>query len=89
MSGIARVVPCRGCRAMIGFIKTEKGKTMPVDPEEIYFVPGDGPDTYVMPDGRIRRGRETGCNDLEGVIGYRSHFATCPVSARMRKGGRK
>ena len=80
---------CRGCGAEIIFIKTEKGKSMPVDPEAVYFIPGGGPNTYVMPDGSIQRGREPENGDGRPWIGYRSHFATCPVRDDFGNGRRR
>ena len=86
MPKISRTAPCRGCGKEIAFIKTEKGKTMPVDPEPMYFIPGGGPNTYVMLDGSIQRGRETEQGDREKAwIGYRSHFANCPAADKFRK----
>ena len=85
MAGLGRTAKCRGCGAEIAFIKTVKGKTMPVDPESVYFIPAGGPNTYVMMDGSIQRGREPRQEDAEAVrIGYRSHFATCPQADRFR-----
>lgn len=86
MPKISRTAPCRGCGKEIAFIKTEKGKTMPVDPEPMYFTPAGGPNTYVMIDGTIQRGRETEYGDKGSAwIGYRSHFANCPAADRFRQ----
>lgn len=85
MRGLDRTTPCRGCGKEIAFIKTVKGKSMPVDPESVYFIPAGGPNTYVMMDGRIQRGREPRQEDNEAVrIGYRSHFVTCPAADDFR-----
>lgn len=94
MPGLSKTAPCRGCGKEIAFIKTEKGKTMPVNPESVYFITGGGPNTYVMADGRIQRGREPEWED-QGIrpwIGFISHFATCPAAdsfRKKRKGERK
>ena len=86
MPGLSRTAKCRGCGQEIAFIKTEKGKTMPVNPEALYFIPGGGPNTYVMIDGSIQRGREPDETDTEKAwIGYRSHFATCQAADRFRR----
>ena len=84
-------VECRVCGAPICFIKTVKGKTMPVDPEPVYFFPGEGDELLVQTDGTVQRGREPRANDIEtkeAQIGYRSHFATCPGAEVMRGTGR-
>lgn len=90
MSLLGRVTPCRGCGKEIAFIKTVKGKTTPVNPEPIYFIPAGGPNTYVMIDGSIQRGREPERMDRDkAMIGYRSHFATCPARDQFRSGRRR
>lgn len=76
---------CWGCGKPIGFLKTVKGKTMPVDPEPMYFVAAGGPNTYVTEDGSVVRGREPGPGESGVRIGYRSHFATCPAADSFRK----
>ena len=82
---LGKTTPCRGCGADIAFIRTTAGKSMPVDPFPISFVHAGGPNTYVMMDGSIQRGREPRQEDAEAVrIGYRSHFATCPQADRFR-----
>ena len=76
-----KTAPCRGCGQEIAFIRMASGKSMPVDPKPMLFIPSGGPNTYVMPDGSIQRGREIKYGDTEQQerIGYRSHFATCPA----------
>lgn len=88
MTQLGRVTQCRGCGAEIAFIKTEKGKSMPVDPDPLYFIPCGGPNTYVMIDGSIKRGREPGTGDGQAWIGYRSHFVSCPARDRFGNGRR-
>lgn len=79
---------CRGCGEEIAFIKTTKGKFMPVNPVSVYFVPAGGPNTYVLKDGTVKRGRETDWADRQTMnyqIGYISHFATCPAADSFKK----
>ena len=85
MQGLGRTALCRGCGKEIAFIKTVKGKTMPVNPESVYFIPAGGPNTYVMEDGTIKRGREPAFADKNTQIGYISHFATCTEADKFRK----
>ena len=77
--GQARLEPERLSRP------NHKGKTMPVNPEEVCFIPGGGPNTYVLPGGRVVRGSEARNSDENTVMGYVSHFATCPERDNMRK----
>ena len=87
MATLNRTTPCRGCGQEIAFIKTVKGKPIPVNPDSVYFIPAGGPNTYVMIEGSVQRGREPDWTD-QGTptqIGYVSHFATCPAEDRFRK----
>ena len=83
-----RTMTCRGCGQEIAFIKTVKGKTMPVNPDGVYFMPAGGPNTYVMSDGTVKRGRETDWADRQQAnfqVGYICHFATCKAADSFRK----
>ena len=86
MRGLDRTTPCRGCGKEIAFIKTVAGKSMPVNPEAVYFIPAGGPNTYVMADGTVKRGREPDRGrEEETSIGYISRFATCRAADSFRK----
>ncbi len=84
MPGLRKTCPCRGCGQEIAFIKMVKHKTMPVNPDGVYFIPDDGPNSYVTLDGRIERGRDPKPGDTGAMIGYVSHFATCPEAGKFR-----
>lgn len=90
MALLTRTTRCRGCGAEIAFIKTKAGKSMPVDPEPVEFVPELANDKFVLVDGTVERGlpvRRT-C-DVELHIGYRSHFSTCPEREKFTRNPRK
>jgi len=85
-----RTAPCRGCKQEIGFIKTKGGKTMPVNTESMYFFPTEhGPELFVLPDGKVKRGRQMATQIDGAAIGYISHFATCPEADSFRKPRKK
>ena len=48
---------CRGCGRAIDWIKTTAGKNMPVDPEPVFVIEGDGRDRFVTDDGAVGVGR--------------------------------
>ena len=83
---LSRTTKCRGCGADICFIKTVSGKSIPVDPEPVTFVPEIAFDRFVMMDGTVERGQAVvlafGVNTK---VGYRSHFSTCPMADDFRK----
>ena len=83
-----RPTTCRGCGKQILFIKTAAGKSIPVDPERIAFVPETDYEKFVTDDGEVKRGgalsrKNQGFRPVE--YGYRSHFATCPAADSFRK----
>lgn len=48
---------CRGCGSQIEWIKTTAGRNMPVDPEPVFVIEGDGRDRFVTDDGAVIVGR--------------------------------
>ena len=44
---------CRGCGCAIDWIKTTAGKNMPVDPEPVFVIEGDGRDRFVTDGGAV------------------------------------
>ena len=88
MARLSRATKCKYCGAEICFIKTANGKSMPVDPEPITFLPEDEYEKFVLMDGTVKRGvavegADSGIRPLE--IGYRSHFSTCPYAEEARQ----
>ena len=75
---------CKGCGFAIRWFTTSGLKKMPVNPQPIRFIPGNGPETFVTKDGKVQRGKR----DAKGSeVGYISHFATCPAADQLRKRG--
>lgn len=91
MAKLSKTAPCRGCGKEIAFIKTVKGKTMPVDPEPVWVSQCAGGSPYLRPDGTYVTGRivgdayDTEDPDTNLIEAYVSHFATCPEANRFRK----
>lgn len=86
MADLERVTRCRGCGKPIAFIKTVKGKSMPVDPEERKFVPDvNGRMKFVMADGTVLSGEKPMDGDQDVHRGYISHFSTCPEADNFRR----
>lgn len=78
-----KVSRCRSCGAEIIWIKTQTGKSMPVDSERIYYTPKtNGLLKLVTPDGRVISAEP---DPSSTVWAYVSHFATCPYADRHRK----
>ena len=88
-----KVVPCLGCRALIGFITMESGKAMPVDPERrdewIDTTAGKAITLFrlVTPEGQVVIGRRG--TSIEPTTsryeGYVPHWSTCPKAKEFRR----
>ncbi len=70
---------CRTCKAQVIWVKTEKGRSMPVDVD-----PVDGGNIMLMEHyGQPPIARMVA--PVEGVKCYVSHFATCKHADQHRK----
>lgn len=85
---------CKSCGAEIIWIRTRTGRSMPCDPEKVYFEPDPkGPATIVTENGQIAKGilmDESaaigfGGDGIKVMTGHRSHFATCPFADQHRR----
>lgn len=72
---------CKSCGAPIRFVKTPKGKWMPVDPQRVTTEDIDG-DTIVTDDGEILKGKEAA-----STVGYVPHWLTCVSPELFRRRG--
>lgn len=87
---MVKVTRCKACGAEIMFLKTAKGKSMPVDSHSLEFVPDlNGKDLYVLADGNVMRGVPAKETDPDKHIGFVSHFSTCPNGDFFRKPRKK
>ena len=66
---------CRGCGSQIEWIKTTAGRNMPVDPEPVFVIEGDGRD---RPEEESR----------ELPVAFVPHWKTCPNAGDFRRHGR-
>lgn len=81
---------CRACGATIMFLKTAKGKTMPVDEGAVFFkAHPDGKELFILGDGSTMRGNQVSDRAEGDQFGYISHFATCPAAGMFRERGKK
>lgn len=95
MKGDDNMPQCKGCGAHIEYVKTPKGRSVPVDPEYVMIDTGaKKPDTIIITNkGEYVKGREIARGDsivgsIPGgcyAIGRVAHFATCPKANQFRK----
>ena len=86
---LTRATKCRGCGADIAFIKTVGGKSIPVDPDPVYFIQEEDNEKFVTEAGEVKRGKKAHwrltLSAQQPEKGYRPHFATCPQADKFRK----
>jgi hypothetical protein len=60
---------------------------MPVDPEPVFVIEGDGPDRFVTDEGAVLLGRRARLEEerpgLE--VAFVPHWKTCPDAGRFRR----
>ena len=76
---------CKACGAPIIWIKLQSGKSMPCDAMPIHFQPYGGYLKLISDDGIVFNNCAA-CDESE-LVGYMSHFATCPAAGQFRKRG--
>lgn len=79
---------CKGCQAEIDWLRTPAGKMMPINPEPVFVIEGDGTDVFYTDEGEQLRGRlarpeevETKDARLKTPLGFVPHWKTCPNAA--------
>lgn len=81
---------CSKCKISIRFIKTSKGKSMPVDDETVVVQIGTGKDIFITPSGKIIKGSSVFKGDYidnhvvdKGfTIAYIPHWGSCTALKR-------
>ena len=48
---------CKGCWREIDWIRTAAGKSMPIDPDPVFVIEGEGKDLFYTEEGEQLRGR--------------------------------
>ena len=65
-----KVTTCKSCGAKIVWIKTQNGRSMPCDEEQVEYQ---------------KNYRGSALTPIVDGIGYVSHFATCPNADKHRR----
>lgn len=83
---------CKACGAPIRFIKTRKGRPMPINPTALLIMPVQkGGHTYITEDGYTTQGvpYQEGMfyDGVDPIIAFETHFSTCPDAGKFRKRG--
>lgn len=79
---------CKKCGAQIIWIKTPRGKSMPVDAEPVtYWEKEKARGKVVTPNGEVISCEFTGELQTATGVGFISHWATCPFAENFRQKG--
>lgn len=78
---------CKSCGKQIKYIRMKSGSLMPVDSTDMVPVrPGGGKTVCIVtPSGEVILGDPVWRGHPEAVLGYVSHFATCPDAEKYRR----
>ena len=76
---------CKGCGRLIVWTKMKSGKKMPCDPEIIRFIPDEGKEVFITPEGETKHGRRVGV--VESLMGYVPHWSTCEKMKQFKAKG--
>lgn len=85
---------CKFCGQEIDWITSAEGKQVPVDPEPVFVIEGDGPDTFLDDTGTTITGRQARPEEeRQGLpVAFVPHRRTCkradkPAQYRTERGG--
>lgn len=84
---------CKGCGRPIEWIRTQAGKSMPVDPDPVFVIEGQGPDTFVTDEGVVIRGQNIenaviprgNGKTIPQTVAFVPHWKTCPNAGDFRR----
>ena len=82
---------CKECGAEIDWMHTEDGRYIPVDPEPVFVIEGEGDEQFYDDElgeiaGRMAKPEEVQTREqkINALVGYVPHWRTC----RARRKGR-
>ncbi len=85
---------CKFCGQEIDWITSLEGKPVPVDPDPVFVIEDNGPDTFLDDMGAAITGREAGPSEerRDLSVAFVPHFRTCPYADkptrwRVERGG--
>ena len=75
---------CKNCGAEIDWMRTEEGRYIPVDPEPVFVIEGEGDEHFYDDElgaitGRLARPEEVQTKEqkINALVGYVPHCRTC------------
>lgn len=82
---------CKDCGAEIDWMRTEEGRYIPVDPEPVFVIEGEGDEHFYDDElgvitGRLARPEEVQTREqkINALVGYVPHWRTCQARRKGR-----
>lgn len=77
---------CKFCGQEIDWITSAEGKHVPVDPDPVFVIEDDGPDTFLDDMGAIITGRQARPEEerRDLPVAFVPHRRTCPPGGQAR-----
>ena len=78
---------CKGCGVPLEWIQTTAGRSMPVDPEPVFVIEGEGRDRFITDEGEVITGRRALPEEerRELPVAFVHHWKTCPAAGSFRR----
>lgn len=78
---------CKGCGAPLEWIQTAAGRSMPVDPEPVFVIEGEGRDRFITDEGEVITGRRALPEEerRELPVAFVPHWKTCTAADSFRR----
>ena len=83
---------CRNCGAEIDWMRKPDGGCIPVDPEPVFVIEGEGAEQFYTEEEGVLTGREAAPGEVRTLeekintpLGFVPHWRTCPC----RTGGKR
>lgn len=78
---------CKACGTVIDWVQIPEGKWIPLDPEPVFVIEGDGMDRFVTDEGRVITGRLAcpGESRFDMLVAFVPHWKTCMRTGCLRR----
>jgi len=77
---------CKSCGAEIDWMRTEEGRYIPVDPDPVFVIEGEGQEQFYTEEEGVLAGRLAKPEEVQTLekkcntpMGWVPHWRTCPA----------
>ena len=83
---------CKDCGREIDWMQTREGRYIPVDPEPVFVIEGDGGERFYAEEEGVITGRPATAEEvhtkeakINTPLGFVPHWQTCPCRGEFRQ----